>query len=42
LKLVERMGESVEHSEIKEKLDRCSEEYNRLFEVAKAADASLE
>ena len=36
--LVVWMAERFEHPEIKEKLDRCSEEYKRLIEVAKAAD----
>jgi hypothetical protein len=36
--LVVWTAERVEHPEIKEKLDRCSEEYKRLIEVAKAAD----
>ncbi|MGH6812410.1 MAG: DUF5677 domain-containing protein [Methylocella sp.] len=35
--LVAWMAESVEHPEIKERLDRCSEEYRRLIEVANAA-----
>jgi len=35
--LVAWMAESVEHPEIKERLDRCSEEYKRLIEVANAA-----
>jgi Family of unknown function (DUF5677) len=36
--LVVWMAERVEHPEIKEKLDRCSEEYKQLIEAAKAAD----
>ena len=36
--LVVRMAERVEHPQIKEKLDQCSEEYKRLIEVPKAAD----
>ncbi len=36
--LVVWMAERGEHPEIKEKLERCSEEYKRLIEVAKTAD----